>query len=152
LLYHWVKYEEKSVSIVFRDSIQNWDIGPNGKVHLEQTLRLDIFKDVSVKRECWRGVMKQKPCKAPHSDFVHFTGRSKPWLQKPPEGFDEVSDASPQHFWFHVLHILNDKMDMGLNFKQWKSKHRPLLGMFPQHKHVAKTNYASTPGETQEQA
>ena len=34
LLYHWVKYEEKSVSIVTKDTVQNWGVGEDGKVRL----------------------------------------------------------------------------------------------------------------------
>jgi hypothetical protein len=147
LLYHWVKYEEKSVSIVFKHSVQNWDVDANGKVHLEKTLGIDVFSKVSVKRECWKEVMKHNPCVAPHSDFVHFTGKAKPWFRPPPDNLGEVSEyTSPQHFWFHILKILNDKMQIGLDFKKWKANHRPYLGMFPKHNDAAHTKYASTKG------
>lgn len=144
LLYHWTKYEGKSVSIVFRDSVQNWDVDANGKVYLEQTLGLDIFDNVSVKRECWLELMKHNPCKAPHSDYIHFTGKRKPWLRPRPIYMNEVAErGSPQHYWFDILKILNHRMEMGLDFENWKWFHRPLFGMFPRYTDAAQTRYVA---------
>ena len=85
--------------------------------------------------------MKTKPCHPPHSEFVHFTGKSKPWLNGPPDDFEESpsEERGPAHFWFHNLWILNDKLDMGLDFKNWKTGHRPLLGLFPKLTDAKKT-------------
>jgi len=81
----------------------------------------------------------------PHSDFIHFTGKSKPWLGGPPKGFGTVSEReSAGHFWFYVLGILNKKLDMNLDFDNWKTGHRPSLGLFPKQADVAKTSYAAS--------
>ena len=66
LLYHWTKYEEKSVSIFFRNEIQNWGANENGVVHKESVIPIDnIMLHKSVKpvlRDfCWRNMMKMKP-------------------------------------------------------------------------------------------
>jgi hypothetical protein len=140
-LYYWVKYVEKSVSIVFRDNVQNWSANADGRVHLEETLSLHIFEGLSVKRPCWKSVMKLKPCQAPHSDFVHFTGSKKPWLKGPPEDYQTAKDASPSHYWFYILSILNTKMAIGLDFENWKTGQRPELGLYPLRADAAKTSY-----------
>jgi alpha-N-acetylglucosamine transferase len=155
LLYHWVKYEEKSVSIVMRENIQNWDVGDDGKVMLESIIDLQTLNmkrstmyqhQQQEPRICWAEVMNHKPCIAPHSDFVHFTGKRKPWLQGPPP-LDEIKDnngaTSAWHFWFYTLWVLNDKMQMGLDFNNWRAHHRPSLGMFPKQNDAALTKYAS---------
>jgi len=59
LLYHWTKYEEKSVSIVFRQRIQNWGYDGNGKAHKESEILLDNLENEGgvnlVKRGyCWK--------------------------------------------------------------------------------------------------
>jgi hypothetical protein len=116
-------------------------VNSNGTLYLEKTLGFDIFAKHAVDRECWK--VKQ-PCKTPFSDFVHFTGKTKPWLRSPPEGFETEAKASPQHFWYHILYILNEKMQLGIDFSQWRQYHRPYLGMFPTHGTAAKTVYALT--------
>lgn len=117
-----------------------------------------IFGNATKREYCWRGFMKTKPCHPPHSDFVHFTGKSKPWyvsisalvfvnfvfvfspkshidlrLNGPPDDLEQPpsEERGAAHFWFHHLWILNDKLDMGLDFKNWKTGHKPLLGLFP---------------------
>jgi len=65
LLYHWAKYVEKSVTIIFRHEIENWGADANGKVQLEKRLQLDELKRGNIKpveRDyCWKNVMKMKP-------------------------------------------------------------------------------------------
>lgn len=148
LLFHWVKYDQKSVSIVFRNEVEQWGVDAQGKVTLEKTDDLKIFGD-RIKHKCWRGLMKMKPCEAPHSDFVHFTGRSKPWLAGPPEDLsEETKEESASHVWFYTLGILNEKMNIGLDFNNWRKGHRPFLGMFPLHKDAATTKYNGGEGHS----
>jgi hypothetical protein len=81
---------------------------------------------------------------APRSDFVHFTGRKKPWFHGPPADLTENTRfKTASHFWFYQLEQLNDEFDLGLNFTHWnsgKSKGRPLLGMYPVYGAVLTSN------------
>jgi hypothetical protein len=143
LLYQWVKYEEKSVSIISKNSVENWDVDDNGTVYLESTIGLDIFNEYSMDRVCWN----TRPCKTPFKDFMHFTGRSKPWLVSPPDGFQTDPNSTPPHFWYNILYNLNEKMSLGIDFTQWRQFHRPYLGMYPTHSTASKTSYAITDGQ-----
>jgi len=62
LLYHWVKYEEKSVSIVFSQQVQHWGPGKDGKVYHVHSTGLNVFNQGSIKpverQFCWA---KHKP-------------------------------------------------------------------------------------------
>lgn len=70
LLYHWVKYAKKSVSIAYQDKIQNFGALPNGTVVLEETLDRP-FSNYSKPIRC---LNTWKLCRmgAPRSDFVHL--------------------------------------------------------------------------------
>jgi hypothetical protein len=146
LLYHWVKYEQKSVSIIFKKTIQNWGVGANGDVTLQQTIGIaTIAPTITVNRTCWTGFMSQNPCVPPHSDYVHFTGGKKPWLRGPPKDFGAADmKSSPAHSWFHVLSILNTELNIGLNFSDWKTGQRPAFGLYPKHVDAANTEYHTT--------
>jgi hypothetical protein len=145
LLFHWVKYEQKSVSVVLKDKIQNWGAdSTDGTVRMEKELDLSVVSEHARVRPCWKEIIKFRQCLPPHSDFTHFTGRSKPWLNTPPPDLSEATASlSPQHFWFYTLSILNDKMGIGLDFTHWRTHHRPFLGMYPKHVEAAKTKYAT---------
>ena len=143
LLYHWVKYEEKSVSLLYKHSVENWDVDANGTL-VEQRLKSKIFKEYNSDRACWN---KQQHCKAPFNDFVHFTGKSKPWLQPPPIGFDTDAISSPKLYWYKTLFVLNAKMNLGIDFVGWNQQRRPLHGLFPTHHSASKTSYSSIDGE-----
>lgn len=152
LLYHWVKYEEKSVSIVFKEDIQNWDVlGDDGVIRLQDTISISVFdKNSTYNRKCWPSYLNYKPCSPPHGDFVHFTGTKKPWLAGPPNDFNSSDPYhSPSHYWFHILSILNKQLDMKLDFSRWESRKRPLLGLYPKHNDAASTEYALTAARLQ---
>ena len=155
LLYYWVKYKEKSVSIILKDSVQHWDADDKGIVHLESTAKLDdVFGGHSSQRKCWKGSLNGKPCAVPHSDIVHFTSTKKPWLHSPPKVFSGRSALdSPMHLWYHTLSGVNEKLGMGLNFTDWTIKHRPLLGMHPNaiEAVVSVPGTAAVPNGSQEQ-
>jgi hypothetical protein len=80
---------------------------------------------------------------SPRSDFVHFTGRRKPWFHGPPANVTkETRLDSDSHLWFYQLEQLNDELDMGLNFTGWATgkSRRPLLGMYPLYGAVLTSN------------
>jgi hypothetical protein len=134
LLYHFVKYEQKSVSIFFSKHIQNWDVDGDGKLHLEETLILTkTLKKYDRGFICWPNVNQRSLCRAPFSDYVHFTGNTKPWLRKPPGDLSkETAESSAESYWYYTLSILNRDFQMGLDFENWKTTLQgPLLGLFP---------------------
>jgi hypothetical protein len=133
LLYHYVRFVERSVSIVIRSEIQNWDMDARGNVHLNETLGLDVFDMVPTTRGCWNdSTLLFRPCRRPYTDYIHFTGRRKPWLSNPPRDFKKAPETSSAHFWFYMLDILNDKMDIGIDFKSWKRRQFAFLGARPE--------------------
>ncbi|KAG7354515.1 hypothetical protein IV203_003871 [Nitzschia inconspicua] len=70
LLYYWTKYIQRSVSIIVNHSIEQWG-SKDGRVWQER-----IDEGVLQQRSCSAGPKGKAP---PYRDFVHLTGRKKPW-------------------------------------------------------------------------
>lgn len=76
LLYHWVKYEKKSVSILISRQILNFAKSSNGTVVLEETVSAP-FANLSCRHFPWNkasrkgGLLQGTPL---YHDFKHFTG------------------------------------------------------------------------------
>jgi hypothetical protein len=141
LLYQWVKYEEKSVSMVFKDGIQNWGINAStGELVLETFNRLNVLNAFSNRgnRLC---IKSHLPCQSPYTEFIHFTGTSKPWLRGPHADWKTNEDSSSM--WFKELDRLNEELGLGLNFSNWRTGHQPLLGLFPLQISATTANYSS---------
>jgi hypothetical protein len=154
LLYHWCKYQKKSVSIVFPNRIENYGALADGTVVLEKTT-VNLFLNESV---IGGGIQNQdyptifcllnsnpQSCLggAPFSNFIHFTGRAKPWFHRPPEDLSpETERSSPNHLWYSTLGRLSDRWNWGLNFSHWEvgALRRPLLGMFPKYGDILTMN------------
>ena len=141
-----VNESKQSVSIIFKEDIQNWGVGPDGKVVLQETVGIDTLPDVyTSNRHCWRDLMNHKPCTTPHSDFIHFTGQRKPWLAGPPSNFETANFTdTPDHYWYHILSILDQDLNIGLDFSKWKTRMRPALGFYPKLVDAAGTEYKKT--------
>ena len=169
LLYHYVKYVRQSVAIVTGEAtnvVQNWHEGLGSRVQLEAKV-VAPFQNYS----CMAArIMRGEKCGAhllfnhsltnlqPHSDFVHFMGPNKPWkhdLSQEP--------ASHRQYWFCMLRTLNGKLNMGIDFTNWKKYSFVFRGKSPLHDAVASIaayqNNTSlsrpkffTPVPTQEQA
>jgi hypothetical protein len=126
LLYHWTKYVKKSVSIVFFERVENWSTDTNGKPYLEQELH-DVFTNYSKPL-----IQVYFACTKFMCDFIHFTGRGKPWLSQPP---DDVSESTQlrdgKHLWWYSLHQVNAELNLGLDLQNWVSLGQPTLGMYP---------------------
>ena len=128
-MYYWTKYWKKSVSIIgFRNEVNNWAEGADGKVELVETLD-NPFQNRTKLRLYNFGACKVFMC-----DFLHFSGKGKPWLSTPPEDLADPSPKSleqPTHMWYRELYELNSELNMGLNFSDWKLKGiRPAFGLF----------------------
>lgn len=73
LLYYWVKYVKKSVSIVIGKEVEQWGSDETGMgVRLEE-----ILIDPLTPHSCYRTGRRAPPFR----DYFHFTGATKPWLR-----------------------------------------------------------------------
>jgi hypothetical protein len=136
LLYHWVKYAKKNVSIVIGSKIEQWGTwANNGTVRLEQTLDSKVvLQNLSKPLRCW------KSCLPIYGDHVHFGGGRKPWLRQPPSNLTARTRLeSAYHLWFWTLMQLNEELDMGLDFANWTSE-APPLGMVPKKRQASKVS------------
>lgn len=110
LLYYWVKYMKKQVSVVFEDHVDNLSEDENGNVALERTLK-EPFRNLKP--------ILDSPfdCRKFMCDFVHFTGNTKPWMDYTPKEFlnNRTEPHTPNELWWYTLKQLNKKMDMGLD-------------------------------------
>lgn len=57
----------------------------------------------------------------PYSDFVHFSGKYKPWEMREFTGIitHKHQAWSARNYWFHILRELNVKLKIGIDFKDW---------------------------------
>lgn len=123
LLYHWVRYEMKHVSVVYKHKVLNYGELPDGNTGILETLDLDIFNP-------------------PHSEFIHFFGQTKPWLAGPPDDMTKPQSSSSD-LWFHILQNVSREFDFGIDLMNWKPRQKPLLGFFPKFSMGAETKYRS---------
>lgn len=129
-VYHWTKYAKKDVSIVFQDYVENWSAGPNGEVTLQETLGNEFFL------QSMPGPLKStKPCEKFMCDFVHFSGRGKPWMFPPTPNHlkrpNRESFKSITQIWWSTLLQLNESLQMNLDFRDWGlSGTRPDFGFW----------------------
>ena len=137
LLYHWVKYEKRSVSIVSGVEVDNY--GPKQdrqRIKLERTLK-DPFKQhtcLPLKYEKTFGELPTFDARgmAPYRDFVHFLGANKPWKKRlPPPVHVNTDSETPEQYWFHILRLLNKELNMGLDFENWVRIKKTPLGSLP---------------------
>ena len=107
LLYYWTKYYQKTVTIFRGNVVENWINGTNGKPLKNETLDpIDIAKlyapqgRSTILHNCHN---EQAPdnymCKMPYQDYMHYTGKSKPWQT----GFDWRGLEQPKRKWFYDL-------------------------------------------------
>lgn len=149
LLYHWTKYERKSVSIVFPDGlIENW--GPESQgadnVFLQELLNAThAFKDYPEVGS----VCRAKLCFGPvYDDYLHFVGPgNKPWQIPPPENITSMDEpplrGDPRVFWYWTLQQVSHKLNFTLDLKAWDHKRKPLLGAWTDSDQIRKSLRAS---------
>ena len=115
LLYYWAKYVKKSVSIVAREDVEqwdsdNWEIGINGSLSLRPLENGETDITTIVKK-----AFKSYGCPvthflpAPYNDFHHMTGQGKPWhrpleeLQNPNTCNRNIRDCKIEKVWYKSL-------------------------------------------------
>ena len=122
LLYYWVKYHQQNVSLVIGESIENWSPGPEGKPVLTTTMHRPLDNYTSPEPAAYKNKCDKKPsqwiCAAPHRDYAHFMGGTKPWQKKGLPRLDVFSSSdldAAYRLWFRTLEELNGQLGMGLN-------------------------------------
>jgi hypothetical protein len=133
LLYYYVKYLRKSVSIIqdgtVAGTVENWAADENGKVRKVETFT-NPFSNYS------KPVLRDRvACAKWMCDFVHFSGDTKPWLSEKglPIYLSETSRfRRPHHLWWWTLRELNTELSMGLDLASWRPlvPGKPSLGLF----------------------
>lgn len=137
LLYHWVKYVKRNVSIVSGVEVDNY-IAKNGKdkIQIEETL-LNPFDEFTCLPDQYEHTFGKIPTStaremAPYRDFAHFLGSHKPWKRHPPDELETNLDAeSPLEYWFHMLRLLNEELQMNIDFDDWQRIKTTPLGSLP---------------------
>jgi len=130
LLYHWVKYHEKSASIVFLAHVENYyqtdSISP---VSRQEILMRPFrsYQDYWIKSNLMYG-------------FFHATGGQKPWRDPPPEDLTkETKWNSSTHLWWWSLHEINERYPkLGFNVTAGGAtlKARTPLGNYARNTHL----------------
>mmetsp|Transcript_33217 Transcript_33217/g.37770 ORF Transcript_33217/g.37770 Transcript_33217/m.37770 type:complete len:451 (-) Transcript_33217:19-1371(-) len=150
LLYYWVKYFQKNVSIVIEDEIENWSSRVNGEtVYLEHTIKNSTAAEGYNCGKLAAASRQQRHSNKYgdyvyigrelqiHRDIVHFTGNAKPWLK---EYF--LGDLTRHsQLWFSSFNLLAAKYNIKDDITKWKGgrQKKVLMGnekeasLFPTH-------------------
>lgn len=113
LLYYWAKYVKKSVSIITREDVEqwdsdNWEIGINGSLVLRPRENGEITTIVKKAFKSY-GCPVTHFLPVPYNDFFHMTGRAKPWyqpleqLQNPNCTDRHMRECRIQGIWYRAL-------------------------------------------------
>jgi hypothetical protein len=156
-LYYWTKYYKQSVSIIYKNIVENWS-SRNGTVVLEETLpdALGPYACLSY-QDALKGRYARArfaPSLVPYRDFRHFSGRGKPWQAKwldleKINTFEVVKTTDPVHYWYFILRKVDRRLDMNLNFANLNVP-SAIFGAYPTRSHVhEKVRAAKTTAEDQ---
>ena len=125
LLYHYAKYVEQDVSIIFEDRVENWG-NFNGTVQLRETFRQHPFRKHSHPR-----LRVYTMCHKFLCDVMHFVGTKKPWLRRPPKDLSESTQYQDAYYlWWYTLQQLNIELHLGLDFDHWRTWQEAPLGNY----------------------
>lgn len=100
LLYYWTRFYKQKVSIVFLDTIENWQNGNLLKTCDSAALlgkKTCSPKGVGRRGQFENNLKSPLVGKIPHQDFTHFTGNQKPWEVKVmqfPKSLQEVKSST----------------------------------------------------------
>jgi alpha-N-acetylglucosamine transferase len=147
LLYHWMKYVKKNVTLIRGNGVKTWKADGNGNVKMIREQKgTDIFGDVTRHGTVYQHLQSGMDNTVPYRDFKHFTQLAKPWLKgtakKPPPIVENIKDVRyPVQLWYHILRQLNSEHNFGINTEHLSLK-LPSLGLTPTHNMVMMTNDA----------
>jgi hypothetical protein len=114
---------KKSVSIVYEYAVENWSEAANGTVQKEQTLEKPFGTYSKPLFRNW-GACRKFMC-----DFVHFSGKEKPWLKRPPrdqplEKIIRDGRGDGPALWWHQLRRIDKDLDLGIDFDNWDTENQ----------------------------
>ena len=138
LLYHWVKYVKKKVTIIRGHIIftHYTDGSEDGALKVTPAIpNEDVFGDVKSEGGIRVYMNNGMHAFSPYKDFKHFVESTKPWLKKiasnPPEDVEKASLAGyPYQLWFHVLRKLTKEHNLDID-PEHLDFGKPPLGFFP---------------------
>ena len=157
LLYHWLKYEKSNVTIIHYDRLETWSeiqsdekalLGPISVTEVPAPHRKKLIGLIKNESDlivsCGGSSMKLKRdyhlmSHAPYTDFHHYTGAQKPWLdwQRPHHvevrlkkmKIKDHSEITDTHFWWYYwLTRVKDELKIDIDIGKFKAQ-RPLLGL-----------------------
>jgi len=132
LLWYWVKYFKRNVSVRIGNLIENWGTDPgSGKVRIVSTRSnlLDKYARPIVHDEM--------SCEYWMCDLAHFASDKKPWQHRPPRNLKRMTKPTDAfELWFHTLLLLDRQYLLGIDFQHWDNTARPPLGTWPLPIHV----------------
>ena len=141
LLYHWVKYVKKRVSIINYKKVETWSSLPLS----EASDAVQMIRSQSPTEIFGKGCSSSLPTYQlnweknnhfPYSDFTHFTGDSKPWKSgKVPPARNETVFEDAVDFWFHILRKVVEENNLELDVDQLQIQ-TTALGEFPEDEHA----------------
>lgn len=140
LMYYFVKYVRKEVSIAIGDRIQNWkqaSVGDLPEIESDthgllekyqgRLIRQQFLCDMSQEEALRRDADDNRwTCTPPYNSIAHFMGNTKPWRRKfdfRRDRDDSYRQFGPRYLWFKELNELSKKLDMGVDVKQWNKKY-----------------------------
>uniref|UniRef100_A0A448ZRH7 Hexosyltransferase n=1 Tax=Pseudo-nitzschia multistriata TaxID=183589 RepID=A0A448ZRH7_9STRA len=149
LLYYWTKYVKKSVSIISKHNIEQWDSNywdtdSKGTLFLRQneTNMPEIAKKPLENYGCpVEGFLP-----APYNDFFHLTGRAKPWFLEReqlenPDCFNNNNEreCKMQAKWYRLLNeaMVSIKIPDGFSLDFLGTKKLAPVGHAPNDKQIS---------------
>lgn len=143
LLYYYLKYVKKDVSIVIGDRIQNWVAGNTAMPKMEKEIPhgRDAHFPVPKLTQYNCGILDRKQdtdyqhmCLPIYRDFAYFNSADKPWQigRHPKFGPKDCQKwHAPYRLWFKELRELDKQYNMTLDIENWDTVHLPQLKGVP---------------------
>lgn len=142
LLYYFFRFVLQNASAIVGRRIENWVPGADAETPIIGIAYDDVLRNYShtpilQDPECTIDVAKMPKytCFPPYRDFIHFTGKSKPWQNRLHESWNlhepvtNLVDSS--RFWFAEIKRLHEEIDLKLDFDAWNTVHLPTMEESP---------------------
>jgi len=136
LLYHWTKYVQRSVSIVYKGKVENWSPNADGTKAVKERVLERPFLEYSKPL-----LRTESTCSKFMCDYFHFSGIQKPWLGQPPKKMNDANKLTRSiYIWWYFLRLVDYELGMNLDFDDWTPGQRPSLGLYATWQDMSKHN------------